>query len=346
MSSSLESIRLDKGLIAHTAAAIYGGAAFNGLVESLIPGDPSLSMIPGLIALAMFAMLLAVGPRLPRRWLAPVGPIGVALIAYALSESPGAGDGAILYTWPVLWTAFFFGRWGAVAIMACIALAHGVTLLELPADSSFAGRWIDVFVSLSVVAAVVETLARRSDSLLARLAGEARTDTLTGLLNRRGFDERAAFELAHARRNSGSVAAVAFDIDRFKHINDEWGHEIGDHVLARVGGLLAAHSREIDVTARLGGDEFVVLLPGGARADAEAFTRRVRGALAADDASGFPTVRLSAGIAVELAPQGVETLLRSADVELYATKRSGRDVRSRTLFTLAKPASTEERQLR
>ncbi|MBA3808041.1 MAG: GGDEF domain-containing protein, partial [Solirubrobacterales bacterium] len=266
MSSSLESIRLDKRLIAHTAAAIYGGAAFNGLVESLIPGDPRLSMIPGLIALAMFAMLLAVGPRLPRRWLAPVGPIGVALIAYALSESPGAGDGAILYTWPVLWTAFFFGRRGAVAIMACIAIAHGVTLLELPADSSFAGRWIDVFVSLSVVAAVVETLARRSDSLLARLAGEARTDTLTGLLNRRGFDERAAFELAHARRDSGSVAAVAFDIDRFKHINDEWGHEIGDRVLARVGGLLAEHSREIDVTARLGGDEFVVLLPGGARA--------------------------------------------------------------------------------
>jgi len=320
----LESIRLDKRLMAYTAAGIYGGAAFNGLVESFIPGDPRLSILPGLIAVTLAAMLLTIGPRLPRWALAPLGPVGVALIACALAESPGAGDGAILYTWPVLWTAFFFDRRGAVAIVACIAVAHGITLLSLPAASSFAGRWIDVIVAMSVLATFTEILARRSDGLLARLAGEARTDALTGLLNRRGFEEHASFDLAHARRDGESVAAIAVDIDYFKHINDEWGHAAGDRVLARVGEVLAAHSREVDVSARFGGDEFVVLLPGGTRSDAEAFMQRIRLALARSVA-GTPVVRVSAGVAVELAPQSIETLLRSADSKLYAAKQTGRN---------------------
>ena len=65
------------------------------------------------------------GQRLPRWALAPLGPVGALLIAYAQATSPGPGDGAVLYMWPVLWTAFFFGRRGAVAIVACIGVAHG-----------------------------------------------------------------------------------------------------------------------------------------------------------------------------------------------------------------------------
>jgi hypothetical protein len=107
VSPSLVSIRLDKRLMAYAAAAMYGGAAFDGLVEGLVPGDPSFSILPGLVALVLVTILLAIGPRLPRAVLALLGPIGVALIAYALATSPGAGDGAVLYTWPVLWAAFF-----------------------------------------------------------------------------------------------------------------------------------------------------------------------------------------------------------------------------------------------
>jgi diguanylate cyclase (GGDEF)-like protein len=325
MSPSLDKLRLNRRLMAYTAAAMYGGAAFDGSIEGFLPGDPSFAIAPVLGAIVITVVLVLVGPRLPRRGLAPLGAIGVVLIAYALSATPGAGDGAILYVWPVLWTTFFFGRRGAISIVACIGVAHAITLLLLPAASSYPGRWVDVMVSVSVVAVVVLTLVHRNDMLLTQLAEEARTDTLTGLLNRRGFDERAALELAHARRDGRSVAVVTFDIDFFKRVNDEWGHEIGDRVLVRIGELLANLTREIDVAARFGGEEFVVLLPGCTSSQAETFTERIRHALAADDSADLPTVRLSAGILAEVAPLGIETMLRGADSALYNAKRAGRD---------------------
>ena len=95
------------------------------------------------------------------------------------------------------------------AIDAPTHRAHGLALLSLPADSGFFDRWVDVMVSVCVVAAVVHVLANRNDELFARLAGEARTDKLTGLLNRRGFEERAAIELAHAKREGDSIALEA-----------------------------------------------------------------------------------------------------------------------------------------
>jgi diguanylate cyclase (GGDEF)-like protein len=325
MSPSLDQLRVSKKLMAYTAAAMYGGAAFDGSIEGFLPGDPSFAIAPVIGAIAIAAVLVLVGPRIPRYGLAPLGAIGVVLIAYALTATPGPGDGAVLYVWPVLWTTFFFGRRGAVSIVALVGVAHATTLLLLPAASSYPGRWVDVMISVTVVAVVVLTLVHRNDLLLTRLADEARTDALTGLLNRRGFDERASLELARARRENRSIAVVTLDVDYFKRINDEWGHEIGDRVLARTGELLAARTRDIDVAARFGGEEFVVLLPGCDSAEAEAFTERVRVALAEDDSSGLPTVRMSAGINAELAPASIETMLRRADSALYNAKRAGRD---------------------
>ena len=322
---SIDKLRSSKRLMAYTAAAMYGGAAFDGSIEGFIPGDPSFAIAPVLGSMAMTAALALIGPRLPRWGLALLGPIGVILIAYALTATPGAGDGAVLYMWPVLWTTFFFGRRGAISIVACVGVAHATTLLLLPAASSYPGRWVDVMVSVSVVAVVILALVRRNDLLLTQLADEARTDALTGLLNRRGFDERASLELAHARRESRSIAVVAFDIDYFKRINDEWGHETGDRVLARIGEILIAKGRDIDVAARFGGEEFVVLLPGCTGPDAQAFAERVRHELAANDSAELPTVRVSAGIVADVAPNDIEAMLRGADSALYSAKHTGRD---------------------
>ena len=186
----------------------------------------------------------------------------------------------------------------------------------LPAASSYPGRWVDVMVSVSVVSAVVLTLVHHNDLLLTQLADEARTDALTGLLNRRGFEERAQLELAHARRERRSIAVVAFDIDYFKRINDEWGHEVGDRVLVRLGELLAAQSRDIDVAARFGGEEFVLLLPGCNSRDAEVLTARVRSALQAPYPAGLPSVRVSAGILAAVAPNSLDVMLQGADAAL------------------------------
>ena len=109
----------DKRQMAHTAAAMYGGASFVGLVEGLIPGGPPLSLVPGCAALAFVSLLLAVGPRLPMPVLAALGPIGAALIAFAIATTPpGQGDGALLYIWPVLWVSYFFGRRASILIVA------------------------------------------------------------------------------------------------------------------------------------------------------------------------------------------------------------------------------------
>ncbi len=105
--------------------------------------------------------------------------------------------------------------------------------------------------------------------------------------------------------------------------------------------VLANLSREIDVTARVGGEEFVVLLPGSDSAYPDAFTQRIRRTLAARDASGFPTVRVSAGVAA--APGSIEPLLRGADRALYAAKRAGRD---RTVVFEREEASPAHEQAR
>lgn len=316
---------LSTRLMAYSAAALFAAGAFLGFVEGFIPGGPPLSLIPVLAAVPFALFLLTWGPHLPRRVLAPLGPIGVALIAVAVATTPGAGDGAVLYIGPVVWTAFFFGRRGAITIVACIGVAHAAALAALPTADGYADRWVDVVVSVSVVAVVVQALARENSALLGRIAAEARTDHLTGVLNRRGFYEIASRCVAQARRDESSVAVAMFDLDFFKKVNDEWGHEVGDRVLAYLAATLVIHSRDVDVVARVGGEEFVVLLPRCTADDAEDFTRRVRAALAEPLRTDLPVAKVSAGVSASIAPPNIALLLHRADEALYAAKGAGRD---------------------
>jgi diguanylate cyclase (GGDEF)-like protein len=338
MVSSLADIRSNRRIMAYTAAAIYGIAGLDGAIEGLIPDDPPFSVLPVAVVFVMFALLMVVGPRLPRWAMALLGPLGVALIAYALLTTPGPGDAAVLYALPVFWTTFFFGRRGAAAILVCVAVAHAMSLLAMPAIDAYPGRWIDVMVSVCGVALVVLVLETRNEMLVARLAGEARTDPLTGLLNRRGFDEQAVREFAHVGRDGVPIALATLDIDHFKRVNDEWGHMVGDRVLANLARILAGESRGIDVAARLGGEEFAVLMPGSDVAGAEAFVERVRAGLETSAGPDLPAVRISAGIVATSEPLDVQVMLERVDRALYAAKRGGRDqtvVFNRHDFSLA-----------
>lgn len=181
-----------KLLAARSGALIFAGAGVLSLIESRISGGPHISLLPGFAALAFAALVALFGARLPVSVLAALGSIGAALIA----DSLGTTHGPILYIWPVLWEAYFFGRRGAIGIVLWVGLVHGLALLSMPAGVGYFDRWLDVMASIGVVATVVELLAMRNRRLLERLAREARVDNLTGLLNRRGFAERAAVELA------------------------------------------------------------------------------------------------------------------------------------------------------
>jgi|GraSoiStandDraft_4_1057263.scaffolds.fasta_scaffold135616_2 diguanylate cyclase (GGDEF)-like protein len=312
-------------LMAWSAAAMFGGAVATGLGELLIPGGPTFSVIPGLCALGGSVWLVFAGPRLPLPVLAALGPIGVVLIGFAVATSNAPSDGSILYAWPVVWTAYFFGRRGAVLIVAWIGVVEALVLVNMPAGFANPDRWIDVMVGMTVIAIVIQALSRRNAQLLQRLAAEARTDHLTDLANRRGFEERVEVELARARREATSVAVVSFDLDHFKSVNDQLGHDAGDQVLATLAAVLRAETRGTDVAARMGGEEFAVVLAPSEVDDALEYAERVRAAFAVAGmgVQAWPTI--SAGVAAALAPAEIEQLLRAADGALYEAKAKGRD---------------------
>ena len=324
----------DRRVVSISAAAIYSGAAFVGIIESLLPGGEAFSVLPATAALVLSALIVFAGPHVPRLALAALGPIGAVMIGVAIATTVGYSDSAVLYMWPAVWMAFFFGRAGTAFIVGWIGAVHGAVLLSLPPEQSNIDRWVDVVVAVLVVAVVVQTLAARNERLVARLEGEARVDPLTGLLNRRGLEERMDAEIARAARDGAPLGAVAFDLDHFKRVNDEHGHEIGDRVLVWLGALLKEKARGVDVAARVGGEEFVVLLP---RADIEAarvFAERVRLAVeAGGQASGRGRAGLSealmltvsAGVASAEPPVDGPALLAEADRALYAAKRQGRN---------------------
>jgi diguanylate cyclase (GGDEF)-like protein len=317
----------EKRIAVLSAALIFAVAGLLSLVEMLTPGGPAIESTTGFAALALGSLIAAFGMRLPIAALALLGPLGTAMIAYALASTDGPGDAAILYIWPVLWESYFFGRRGAVGIVLCVAVAHGLAVLSMPAGLGYWDRWQDVIVSAAVTAAVVAVLAGRNRRLVERLTREARVDNLTGLLNRRGFSESAEVELARARREGTLLAVISFDLDNFKVVNDEWGHDAGDRVLIAVSRMVEAELREVDVLARMGGEEFVALLPGADAEEAAAAAERVRRSLVdwRDPDPELPKVTVSAGVAAAPAPDDIEPLLKAADRGLYAAKRAGRN---------------------
>ena len=150
------------------------------------------------------------------------------------------------------------------------------------------------------------------------------TDSLTGLLNRRGFDERLREELERAARTGQELSILVLDCDDLKRINDEHGHERGDAVLQGIARLMRESKRLSDVAARLGGDEFGLILPDTSASAAATVAERLRTGIAALDAANPATA--SIGIASVPADGTTSTaLMRAADRALYRAKRGGKN---------------------
>ena len=166
----------------------------------------------------------------------------------------------------------------------------------------------------------------------------ALTDPLTGLLNRRGLEAELPKLLALSRRYRAPVSAVMLDIDRFKRVNDTYGHPVGDEVLRRLGRILEASVRKEDLAVRYGGEEFLLLLYGADRQAAKEVVERIRARFRAEKVEPIPyPLTLSGGIAGGEVPQGEEALeewILQADYALLRAKEAGRD-----RVTLAHPGS-------
>jgi diguanylate cyclase (GGDEF)-like protein len=163
---------------------------------------------------------------------------------------------------------------------------------------------------------------------LSTLAAASRTDPLTGLANRRAFEEELGRAVARAGRSGAPLSLVALDVDRFKAVNDGHGHPAGDAVLRELAARARAAARAGDLAARVGGEEFALLLPGAPLAGAVELAERLRAAIAAapvDVGIARLSVTASLGCATLAPGERPEALLARADARLYEAKRDGRD---------------------
>ncbi|MCW2966673.1 MAG: diguanylate cyclase and metal dependent phosphohydrolase [Solirubrobacteraceae bacterium] len=283
-----------------------------------------LSAIVSGLAMIVFARLLPKGDL----WVSSALGFGTVLITMAVAFNHSqASPYALIYIWVGFDAFFFLKRRAAFCHLLFVGAGYAFALsVGTSTGEANGARWMLTIGTVGVVATLADLLRERSDRLISRLGDAARTDSLTGLLNRRGFEERMASELERARRAQSSVSLVVGDLDHFKMVNDSYGHQSGDDALRQFSRLAEETKRTIDAAARIGGEEFALVLPHtdehGAYLMAERLRRRVRQASAADG----PELTMSFGVATFPAHgASAQRLLRSADQAMYLAKRLGRD---------------------
>ncbi len=234
----------------------------------------------------------------------------------------------------------------------CLPVRHGGSIAGILyfenrlADASFTGERVAFLRMLGVQAMISIASARLHDSLEQRVAERtaqledanrklatlSTTDGLTGLANRRHFDDVLRTECARTTRDGQPLAVIMLDVDHFKRFNDHYGHQAGDTCLIRVAQALAGATRRAsDLTARYGGEEFSIVLPNTGAGEAQRIGEALRLAIAGlrIDHAGADAgqVTISVGIAVHAPPGAVDpdTLLRQADAALYRAKDAGRN---------------------
>lgn len=214
------------------------------------------------------------------------------------------------------WRSTLLFAVAANVVWACSNYAGG-------REYSHAHVWLINFVTQGSVFVLVGLLVFHLRSALERERNLSRTDALTGLPNRRGFEEKAEIALALCHRYRHPIVLAFIDLDNFKNANDTLGHGHGDVLLQKLARTLNARLRSTDITARIGGDEFVVMLPETTAEGAQRLFEGMRASLAEDSAFRASAVTLSiGGVAHSLAPQALAKLLEDADKLMYEVKGS------------------------
>lgn len=197
--------------------------------------------------------------------------------------------------------------------------------------------WIFLALTLVVglmLARVFEATNRRAFALEQELTREARTDALTGLANRRSLEETASLELRRQVRSGEPLAVVLGDIDHFKAINDERGHDMGDRTICEVGERLRSVMRATDTLGRWGGEEFIAILPETDEAEAATLAERMRAIVEASPIPGDQDLRVTISLGVAaishdaasgVSPGPFDPVLKAADHALYRAKAAGRN---------------------
>ncbi|MEA2351237.1 MAG: diguanylate cyclase, partial [Thermoleophilaceae bacterium] len=303
-----------------------GGAVT--LISLAIPTahDESRIAITGVSSFGMALLLLLAYDRLPIWGFQAVLATGTVLVEWAIwASGDTTSPYAMFYFWIAIYSFYFLSRVRASMQMAFIALAYSGALLTNGAiETTPVIHWAFVTSTLVVAGAFIGVQRAHVDRLIERLSSAARTDSLTGLVNRRGFEELFETELERARRSGRPLSTIVADLDGFKAINDRYGHAAGDRALEKLSTILQTVKRRVDTAARIGGEEFAVIAPDSdhhaAYILAERMRREVRETFTGDQ------IPLTISLGVATFPRHgatPEALIGGADEALYAAKKLG-----------------------
>jgi diguanylate cyclase (GGDEF)-like protein len=233
-------------------------------------------------------------------------------------------------------------RYSLVGALVGLLAPAALLLYGIASRQVFDPVWTSLVLAAGgtiIFAAVGRMIGARDEMLSARnreltelgeqLRALSTTDGLTGLHNRRSFDERLRMELARTERYGAPCALVMVDLDHFKWLNDRHGHQAGDKILRHVAALVVAESREGDLVARYGGDELAAILPHTTALEASAWAERVRARIEGEPTilSGAP-LKATASFGIAAVPPGHGSpsgFLAEADGALYRAKERGRN---------------------
>ena len=340
------------------AAGAYTASAIAFLILDVGPALPyELHRIPANIgflatgALFAAAIIGRYGLPIPWRSMAATGAASMAVFLWFLLGQPsiggrilsisiGAGVIAVMIVralWPVD-KVYLIDRvlfWVA-ALSALNLILRPIILLSLGGGfDSYDGFQQSVYwttvqftqAMVSILAAISLMVAVAIDQI-SELRRQVDDDNLSGLLNRRGFEAQAGSALRRCLDDGRPVALMIADLDRFKQINDSYGHAVGDAIIAAFGAHVRAIAPAEMIAGRIGGEEFALLVPGAGIETARQFAEAVRTGLAAAAADRIPAALVptaSIGLTIGTPGSNLSALMHEADQALYEAKRTGRN---------------------
>src|ERR671937_278591 len=323
----------DRPTMARTFSYLFGIGATLLLITLLLPHSVDREIVGLLlvaaVAYAAAASYLVLFDRLPQ-WYFPASPlVGTILVSLAVYfGGPEASSAyAMYYFWVALAACYFFAPAVATAHLVLASAAYGFVLAVEPGHVGVSSlKWALLSGTLFATGTVMVALRGQVRHLVTELAAAARTDSLTGLANRRELEDRFASELERATRGGRPLSIIVLDLDWFKEFNDRFGHAAGDRALNQLGEALRRAARASDIVARLGGEEFAVLAPETDELEGRQLADRLRAEVRASFARKTEKMTVSCGVAT-FPVHGITAgeLLHAADRALYEAKEGGRD---------------------
>jgi diguanylate cyclase (GGDEF)-like protein len=332
----------DPATMARSGAYLFGSGATLALIWLFLPvsGQINTGAMLAMVgaSYAMVALLIGGYDRIPQ-WGFKAVLFGFTLIVSGMIYYSGksASPYSFFYVWAALYALYFFKSTDAARHVLFMGFCYAVVLVAhhwsdhtigdfAIAVEDSAAQWTIAFGTLVVATGLFGLLKERLDGLIDRLTNAVKTDPLTGLLNRRGFEEAFELEVERARRLESPLTLLVGDLDRFKMLNDRLGHPAGDRALELLGEALTAGVRRIDRVGRMGGEEFALILPQTEEHEGYVLAERLRAKIRSNFETDLFPLTISFGVA-SYPTHGATTasLLKAADQALYTAKEFGRD---------------------